>query len=79
MPSRTPFRADALTGRTADVLAARTVSFGKRLRVHGLIKKVGKRYKYYLTEFGRQVVVMALKLRETVIIPELALAYPTQV
>lgn len=51
----------------------------KRLRVHGLIKKVGKRYKYYLTEFGRQVVVMALKLRETVIIPELALAYPTQV
>jgi hypothetical protein len=27
MPSRTPFRADALTGRTADVLAARTVSF----------------------------------------------------
>jgi hypothetical protein len=44
----------------------------KRLRVHGLIKKVGRRYKYYLTEFGRQVVLMALKLREMVIIPELA-------
>jgi len=44
----------------------------KRLRVHGLIKKVGRRYKYYLTEFGRQVALMALKLREMVIIPELA-------
>jgi hypothetical protein len=44
----------------------------KRLRVHGLIKKVARRYKYYLTEFGRQVVLMALKLREMVIIPGLA-------
>jgi len=44
----------------------------KRLRVHGLIKKVGRRYKYYLTELGRQVVLMALKLREMVIIPGLA-------
>jgi len=44
----------------------------KRLRVHGIIKKVGRRYKYYLTEFGRQVALMALKLREMVIIPRLA-------
>lgn len=44
----------------------------KRLRVHGAIKKVGRRYKYYLTDFGRQVALMALKLREMVIIPELA-------
>jgi hypothetical protein len=44
----------------------------KRLRVHGLIKKVGRRYKYYLTEFGRQVALMALKLREMVVIPGLA-------
>jgi hypothetical protein len=47
----------------------------KRLRVHRLIKRVSKRYKYYLTEFGRQVAVMALKLREMVIIPELARAF----
>lgn len=46
----------------------------KRLRVHGLIKRVGKRYKYYLTAFGRQAAVMALKLRERVIIP--AFAHP---
>jgi hypothetical protein len=43
-----------------------------RLRVHHLIKKVGQRYKYYLTDFGRQVVTMALKLREMVVIPGLA-------
>ena len=49
----------------------------KRLRVHGLIKKVGRTYKYYLTKFGLQVVAMALKLREMVVIPELARAYST--
>jgi hypothetical protein len=44
----------------------------KRLRVHGLIKKVGKRYKYYLTDLGRQVAALALKLREIVAIPMLS-------
>jgi predicted transcriptional regulator len=43
----------------------------KRLRVHGLIKKVAGRYKYYLTQLG-QVVAMALKLREMYVIPEFA-------
>jgi hypothetical protein len=42
-----------------------------RLRTHGIIKKVGKRYKYYLTELGRQWAALALKLREMVIIPTL--------
>jgi len=46
----------------------------KRLRVHGVIKKVGKRYKYYLTDFGLQTAAMALKLREMVVIPSLAYA-----
>ena len=50
----------------------------KRLRVHGLIKKVGRTYKYYLSEYSRRVVVMALKLREMVVIPGLAYAYTTQ-
>ena len=44
----------------------------RRLRQHGLIKRVSKRYRYYLTDFGRQVTLMALKLREMVIIPSLA-------
>ena len=45
----------------------------KRLRTHGLIKKIGKTYKYYVTSFGKQVVTTALKLRELVIIPQLAI------
>jgi hypothetical protein len=44
----------------------------KRLRVHGLLKKVGRHFKYYLTELGREVATMALKLRELYIIPALA-------
>jgi hypothetical protein len=43
----------------------------KRLRTHGLIKKIAHCYKYYLTSLGRRVVAVALRLRETVIIPEL--------
>ena len=43
----------------------------KRLRVHGLLKKIGKRYKYYLTKLGRIVVTTALKLRELFVIPSL--------
>ena len=45
----------------------------KRLRTHSLIKKIGRTYKYYLTAFGKEVVATALKLRELVIIPQLAL------
>jgi hypothetical protein len=44
----------------------------KRLRTHGLIKKVGHTYKYYVTTFGKEVVATALKRRELVIIPQLA-------
>lgn len=45
----------------------------KRLRTHGLVKKVGHTYKYYVTAFGKEVITTALKLRELVIIPQLAL------
>lgn len=44
----------------------------KRLRLHGLTKRIGRTYKYYLTRLGRKVVAMALKLRELFIIPSLA-------
>ena len=43
----------------------------KRLRKHGLIKKIANTYKYYLTALGRKVTVTALKLREMYIIPTL--------
>ena len=45
----------------------------KRLRTHGLVKKIGKRYKYYLTKLGLRVVTAALKVREIVVIPSLNL------
>ena len=44
----------------------------KRLRVHGLIKRLGKTYKYYITEFGRRVAILGLKLKELYVIPTLA-------
>ncbi len=44
----------------------------KRLHAHGLIKKIGRTYTYYLTHAGQQVVVTALKLRDLVVIPSLA-------
>ena len=44
----------------------------KRLRVHGLIKKIGRTYKYYVTSFGKQVIALGLKLKQLYIIPELA-------
>ena len=47
----------------------------KRLRVHGLIKKVGRTYKYYLTQFGKDIVATGLKLRDLVVIPQLAFGH----
>ena len=41
----------------------------KRLREHGLIKKIGGTFKYYLTAFGRRVTATGLKLREMAVIP----------
>jgi len=57
-----------LTGRTT----AQICHALKRLRMHGLIKKIGHTYKYYLTEFGRHVILTGLKLKNLFIIPALA-------
>lgn len=54
-----------------DKTAGQITRLFKRLRVHGLIKRAGKCYRYYLTDFGRTVATTALKLRELVIIPQL--------
>jgi hypothetical protein len=54
--------------------SGQTTRLLKRLHVHGIIKRVGKRYRYYLTDFGRRTVVLALKLRELVAIPALSAA-----
>lgn len=44
----------------------------RRLRVHGLIKKARHCYKYYLTGLGKKVVALGLKLKQAVIVPQLA-------
>jgi hypothetical protein len=46
----------------------------KRLRVHGLIKKAGHTYKYYVTALGKQVISLGLKLKHLYIIPQLSFA-----
>ncbi len=43
----------------------------KRLRTHGIIKKIGKSYKYYITKNGQKVIMTGLKLKELYIIPKL--------
>lgn len=46
----------------------------KRLRLHGLAKKVGHTYRYYLTSLGKHIITTGLKLKNLVLIPQLALA-----
>ena len=43
----------------------------RRLRNHGLLKKVGKTYRYYLTNLGQRLLVAARKLTEHLILPSL--------
>jgi hypothetical protein len=48
----------------------------KRLRVHGLLKRVGRRDKYYVTQLGQRAILAGLKLRELIVIPQLASPVP---
>jgi hypothetical protein len=49
----------------------------RRLREHGLVKKIGGTFKYYLTAFGRRATATGLKLREMAVIPLLRGIVPT--
>ncbi|MBC8204914.1 MAG: MarR family transcriptional regulator, partial [FCB group bacterium] len=46
----------------------------KRLHTHGLIKKIGRTYKYYLSNFGMQIITLGLKIRELFVIPNLSVS-----
>jgi hypothetical protein len=50
----------------------------KRLHSHGLIRKIGHSYKYYVTKIGKKIISMGLKLKELFIVPELAVALLTE-
>lgn len=43
----------------------------KRVKVFGTIRKAGKTYKYHMTKLGKELVITAEKLKETVLIPSL--------
>lgn len=43
----------------------------KRLWAHGLIKKIGNTYKYYVTKLGKETIITAQKIKELVVIPAL--------
>jgi DNA-binding Lrp family transcriptional regulator len=45
----------------------------KRLRVHGLIKRIGRTYKYYLTALGRRALLAGLQVRH-MLLPQLLIA-----
>jgi len=65
------FRAADLRAYMPDLSPSQSSYLLKRLRTHGLIKKVGRRYKYYLTKFGRRVLAASLKIREYFVLPAL--------
>jgi len=66
------FRAADLRARIPDLTPGRSSYLLKRLRTHGLIKKIGHTYKYYMTKLGRRVLVTSLILREWFVLPTLA-------
>jgi len=68
------FQSKNLRRRLQDKTSGQISRLLKRLRLHGLIKKIGKTYKYYLTAFGKQVITLGLKLKHLYIIPQLSLA-----
>lgn len=66
------FQSKDLRQHLPDPTARQISHLLKRLRTHGLIKKVGRTYKYYLTALGRRIAAAMLKLHEFVVIPALA-------
>jgi hypothetical protein len=59
-----------LSGKTG----AQTSRLLKRLRLHGLVKKVRGTYRYYLTKLGRHTTAAGLQLKQMFLIPRLAAA-----
>ncbi len=53
--------------------AGQTSRLLKRLRVHGLIKRIGRTYKYYLTALGRRALLAGLQVRQA-LLPRLLIA-----
>jgi hypothetical protein len=65
------FSAGNLRQHIPSLSAGRASYLIKRLRTHGLIKKVAHTYKYFFTKLVRRVVVTALVIREYFVQPSL--------
>ncbi len=65
------FRAKDLRQHMKSLTSSQSSYLLKRLRTHGIIKKVGHCYKYYISTFGQQVLATVLKLKQELIIPAL--------
>jgi len=65
------FRSKNLKKRFKNLSSFQISRILKRLRVIGLIKKIGKTYKYYLSVLGKEAILTALKIKNLVIIPNL--------
>jgi hypothetical protein len=65
------FRAHDLRECLDNLTPGRASYLIKRLRTHGLIKKIAHAYKYFFTKLGRRVVVTALVIREYFVQPTL--------
>jgi len=63
----------ALRALLPDKNSAQVSRLLQRLRLHGLIRKIARTYRYHLTAFGQQAITLAFKLRETLILPVLDL------
>jgi hypothetical protein len=66
------FRSGDLVSHLPQLSSSQRCRLIKRLRLHGLIKKVAHTYKYYLSAFGKRVIAAGLELREFLLMPALS-------
>ena len=65
------FRAKDLKKRMPAFSPSQISRILKRLRVHGIIKKIRNSYKYYVTVLGKTAISTLMKMKNIVIIPHL--------
>lgn len=66
------FRAKGIRQHLNDFSSDQISRLFKRLRVHGIIKKIGNSYKYYLTKFGKEIIACSQKVINLIMIPQLS-------
>jgi len=56
----------------SDISSSAMSRIFKRLRLHGIIERVKGTYKYFLTAYGKEIIVAGLTVRNLVLVPALA-------